>query len=50
MPDSADLRERPRALSFMAALSIVVGEIRAAEAYLLELLSFCAFADRETGN
>lgn len=28
-------------LSFMASLSIVVGEIRGAEGYLLELLSLC---------
>lgn len=47
MPDSADLRERPKMLGFMAALSDLVGEQRAAEGYLLELLAFCAFADRD---
>lgn len=28
-------------------MSIAAGELRAAEAYLLELLAWCAFADRE---
>lgn len=28
-------------------MSIAAGELRAAEGYLLELLAWCAFADRE---
>jgi hypothetical protein len=43
-----DLRPRARALSWMASLSLAAGDIRAAEGYLLELLAWCAFADRET--
>jgi hypothetical protein len=31
----------------MASMSVAAGEIRAAEGYLLELLAWCAFADRE---
>jgi hypothetical protein len=31
----------------MASMSIAANEIHAAEAYLLELLAWCAFADRE---
>lgn len=42
-----DLRPRARALSWMASLSLAAGDIRAAEGYLLELLAWCAFADRE---
>ena len=42
-----DLRPRARTLSWMASLSVAAGEIRAAEGYLLELLAWCAFADRE---
>ena len=30
----------------MASLSIAAGQMRAAEGYLLELLAWCAFADR----
>jgi hypothetical protein len=45
-----DLRPRARTLSWMASLSIAAGEIRAAEGYLLELLAWCAFADREAGQ
>ncbi len=41
-----DLRPRARTLSWMASLSVAAGEIRAAEGYLLELLAWCAFADR----
>ena len=41
-----DLRPRARALSWMASLSVAAGEIRAAEGYLLELLAWCAFAER----
>ena len=29
-------------------MSVAAGEIRAAEGYLLELLAWCAFADRES--
>jgi len=28
-------------------MSVAAGEIRAAEAYLLELLAWCAFAERD---
>ena len=42
-----DLRPRARTLSMMASLSLAAGEIRAAEGYLLELLAWCAFADRD---
>ena len=44
---SQDLRPRARALSWMASLSVAAGEMRAAEGYLLELLAWCAFGDRE---
>ncbi|MBA3464498.1 MAG: hypothetical protein H0T46_31495 [Deltaproteobacteria bacterium] len=42
-----DLRPRARTLSWMASLSVAAGEVRAAEGYLLELLAWCAFADRD---
>ena len=42
-----DLRPRARTLSWLASLSVAAGELRAAEGYLLELLAWCAFADRE---
>ena len=42
-----DLRVRAKTLSWMASLSVAAGEIRAAEGYLLELLAWCAFADRD---
>ncbi len=42
-----DLRPRARTLSWMASLSVAAGEIRAAEGYLLELLAWCAFGERE---
>ena len=42
-----DLRPRARAWSWLASLSLAGGDIRAAEGYLLELLAWCAFADRE---
>ena len=42
-----DLRPRARTLSMMASLSVAAGEMRAAEGYLLELLAWCAFADRD---
>lgn len=41
-----DLRPRARTLSWMASLAVAAGELRAAEGYLLELLAWCAFADR----
>lgn len=44
---SQDLRPRARALSWMASLSVAAGEVRAAEGYLLELLAWCAFGERE---
>ena len=42
-----DLRARAKTLSWMASMSVAAGEIRAAEGYLLELLAWCAFADRD---
>jgi len=42
-----DFRPRARTLSWMASLSVAAGELRAAEGYLLELLAWCAFGDRE---
>jgi hypothetical protein len=42
-----DLRPRARALSCMASLSLAAGELRAAEGYLLELLAWCAFGERD---
>jgi hypothetical protein len=45
-----DLRPRARTLSWMASLSVAAGELRAAEGYLLELLAWCAFGDREVGD
>jgi hypothetical protein len=42
-----DLRPRARALSWMASLAVAAGELRAAEGYLLELLAWCAFGERE---
>lgn len=42
-----DLRPRARTLSWLASMSVAAGEIRAAEGYLLELLAWCAFADRD---
>jgi len=41
-----DVRPRARTLSWMASLSVAAGDMRAAEGYLLELLAWCAFADR----
>jgi hypothetical protein len=31
----------------MASMSVAAGDLRAAEGYLLELLAWCAFADRD---
>jgi hypothetical protein len=31
----------------MASLSVAAGELRAAEGYLLELLAWCAFGERD---
>lgn len=45
-----DLRPRARTLSWMASMSVAAGEMRAAEGYLLELLAWCAFADREAAD
>jgi hypothetical protein len=45
-----DLRPRARTLSWLASMSVAAGEIRAAEGYLLELLAWCAFADREAND
>jgi hypothetical protein len=45
-----DLRPRARTLSWMASLSVAAGELRAAEGYLLELLAWCAFGERDLGE
>lgn len=45
-PQSEDRRPQARVLSFMASLSVLAGEIQAAEGYLLELLAWCAFNPR----
>lgn len=45
-----DLRPRARTLSWMASMSVAAGEMRAAEGYLLELLAWCAFADRDVAD
>lgn len=45
-----DLRPRARTLSWMASMSVAAGEMRAAEGYLLELLAWCAFADRDVAS
>jgi len=45
-----DLRPRARALSWMASLSLASGQIRAAEGYLLELLAWCAFGERDAAE
>jgi hypothetical protein len=45
-----DLRPRARTLSWMAALSLAAGELRAAEGYLLELLAWCAFGERDAAQ
>ena len=45
-----DLRPRARTLSWLASMSVAAGELRAAEGYLLELLAWCAFADRDGGD
>ncbi len=45
---ATDSRPRARALSWLASLSVAAGELAAAEGYLLELLAWCAFADRPT--
>lgn len=42
-------KERPRreVLAFMAGLCVAANEYRSAEGYLLELLAFLAFAERD---
>ena len=42
-----DTRPRAKTLSWMASMSVAAGEMRAAEGYLLELLAWCAFSDRD---
>lgn len=45
---ATELEPRPRArtISWMASMAVAAGEVRAAETYLLELLAWCAYADR----
>lgn len=50
MLSDQDMRPRARSLSWMASMSVAAGEIRAAEGYLLELLAWCAFADRPVSD
>jgi hypothetical protein len=45
--ETTENRPRARTISWMASMSVAAGETRAAENYLLELLAWCAFADRE---
>lgn len=42
-------REAPkwRVMGTMAAMALAGGDAKMAEGYLLELLAFCAFADRD---
>lgn len=42
----ADVYPHARNLSWMASLAVAGGDMRAAEGYLLELLSICVFAER----
>jgi hypothetical protein len=42
-----DMRPRARTLSWMASMSVAAGDLRAAEGYLLELLAWCAFGERD---
>lgn len=42
-----DKSPQARTLSWMASMSVAAGEMRAAEGYLLELLAWCAFSDRD---
>ena len=46
-PDAHDLRPRSAVLTWMASFAVAAGQIQAAEGYLLELVAFCAFGDRE---
>lgn len=43
---SEDRRPQARVLSLMASLSVLTGNLAAAEAYLLELLAWCAYNPR----
>jgi hypothetical protein len=42
-----DLRPRARTLSWMASMSVAAGNMTMAEGYLLELLAWCAFGERD---
>lgn len=42
----ADVYPHARNLSWMASLAVAGGDMRAAEGYLIELLSICVFAER----
>lgn len=44
------LHPRARMLSTMCSLSSITGNIREAEAFLLELLAFCSFVERGQGG
>lgn len=45
-------RERPRidVVTFMAGLCVFAGQLHEVEGYILELLSFCAFSERGSGQ
>lgn len=45
MSDGQDLRPRARTLSWLVSLSVAAREVKAAEGYLLELVSWCAFGE-----
>lgn len=46
-PTDQDLRPRARTLSWMASMSVAAGDMTMAEGYLLELLAWCAFGERD---
>ena len=48
LPEETQIKplKRNQILSLMASLACGAKEMRAAEGYLLELLAWCAFADR----
>ncbi len=41
-----DVLPHARNLSWMASLAVAGGDMRAAEGYLIELMSICVFAER----
>lgn len=41
---------RQLVLGFLASLAVAANDYRSAEGYLLEMLSWCAFAERPPGS